>query len=152
MPVSHGSSRWATRRDRKHLGVLSRPERPSGTGIVLGLLGRQLLQSPAEDNVLLLGVQRSGKTSTVVVPTLLSWSGSVIATSSKEELVRLTARHRATLGSVSVFAPLDRETSWIHELGLKATTWNPIGGLSDCGSAAELADHLTAGGKPSRAA
>ena len=48
-------------------------------GIVLGWLGRRLLQSPAEDNVVLFGVQRSGKTSTVVVPTLLAWRGAAVA-------------------------------------------------------------------------
>ncbi len=97
-PQSHGSSRWAARRDRKQLGRLGSPEQAAGDGIALGFLGSDFLQSPAEDNVLLLGVQRSGKTSTVVVPTLLTWSGSVVATSTKEELVRLTARHRATFG------------------------------------------------------
>jgi len=146
-PQSHGSSRWASRHDRKHLGRTTRPERAAGDGIALGFLGRHLLQSPAEDNVLLLGVQRSGKTSTVVVPTLLSWSGSVVATSTKEELVRLTARHRGALGEVSVFAPLDRDTAWITDLGLRAMTWNPIASLSDCGSAAELADHFSSAGK-----
>jgi type IV secretion system protein VirD4 len=97
-PQSHGASRWATWRDRNRLGRLARPEHASGDGIALGFLGGQLLQSPAEDNALLLGVQRSGKTSTVVVPTLLTWSGAAIATSTKEELVRITARHRAELG------------------------------------------------------
>ncbi len=151
-PQSHGSSRWAGRRDRKQLGRVCRPELAAGDGIALGFLGRDFLQSPAEDNALLLGVQRSGKTSTVVVPTLLTWSGSAIATSTKEELVRLTARHRTTLGAVSVFAPLDRDIAWISDLGLRATTWNPIAWLSDCGSAAELADHFTAGGKRGSAA
>ncbi len=151
-PQSHGSSRWAGRRDRKQLGRICTPERAAGDGIALGFLGNDFLQAPAEDNVLLLGVQRSGKTSTVVVPTLVSWTGSAVATSTKEELVRLTARHRASLGAVSVFAPLDRDTSWISELGLKAATWNPIGGVSDCGSAAELADHFTAAGKRGGAA
>jgi type IV secretion system protein VirD4 len=151
-PQSHGSSRWAARRDRKHLGVLSSPDRASGNGIVLGFLGRELLQSPAEDNVLLLGVQRSGKTSTVVVPTLLTWSGSVVATSTKEELVRLTALHRSRLGPIHVFAPLDRDTTWITALGYHATTWNPIASVGDCGSAAELADHFTSSGKRSGSA
>lgn len=151
-PQSHGSSRWAGRRDRRLLGRLSSPEQAAGDGIALGFLGRDFLQAPAEDNALLLGVQRSGKTSTVVVPTLLTWSGSAIATSTKEELVRLTARHRATVGAVSVFAPLDRDVAWISELGLRATTWNPIAWLSDCGSAAELADHFTVGGKRGSAA
>lgn len=146
-PHSHGSSRWAGWRDRKRIGRITRPERASGDGIALGFLGPYLVQSPAEDNVLLLGVQRSGKTSTVVVPTLLTWSGIAVATSTKEELVRLTARHRTGLGPVWVFAPLDRDLSWVERLGLTAVTWNPIASLSDCGSAAELAEHFTAAGK-----
>jgi type IV secretory pathway TraG/TraD family ATPase VirD4 len=146
-PQSHGASRWANWRDRGRLGRLTRPERAAGDGIALGYLGRNLLQSPAEDNVLLLGVQRSGKTATVVVPTLLTWAGAAIATSTKEELVRLTARQRAQCGPVWVFAPLDRDTSWIENLGLQAATWNPIASITDCGSAAELADHFTASGK-----
>jgi len=151
-PRSHGSSRWAGWRDHRRLGRLVRPENAAGDGIALGFLGRRLLQSPAEDNLLLLGVQRSGKTSTVVVPTLLTWSGAVIATSTKEELVRLTAAHRSSRGPVFVFAPLDRDTSWITDLGLHAATWNPISTLTDCGSAAELADHFTAAGKRGSAA
>jgi type IV secretion system protein VirD4 len=146
-PQSHGSSRWASGRDRKQLGQISAPDRCAGDGIALGFIGNRLLQSPAEDNALLLGVQRSGKTSTVVVPTLLTWSGTAVATSTKEELVRLTARHRSSLGPIAVFAPLDRDTSWISDLGLQAATWNPITSLSDCGSAAELADHFTSAGK-----
>jgi len=151
-PQSHGASRWAGWRDRRRLGRLARPERAAGDGIVLGFLSHKILQSPAEDNVLLLGVQRSGKTSTVVVPTLLTWSGAAIATSTKEELVRLTARHRVERGPVWVFAPLDRDTSWIRDLGLEAATWNPIASVTDCGSAAELADHFTANGKRGAAA
>src|SRR5713101_2809921 len=146
-PQSHGASRWAGWRDRGRLGRITTPERAAGDGIAIGFIGRHLLQSPAEDNVLLLGVQRSGKTSTVVVPTLLTWSGTAVATSTKEELVRLTARHRAERGPVWVFAPLDRDTSWIDRLGLKPATWNPITSVIDCGSAAELADHFTAAGK-----
>jgi type IV secretion system protein VirD4 len=151
-PQSHGSSRWAGGRERRRVGRITKPEKAYGDGIALGFLGRRLVQSPAEDNVLLFGVQRSGKTSTVVVPTLLTWSGAAVATSTKEELVRLTARHRAGVGPVSVFAPLDRDTSWIDSLGLRAATWNPITAVSDCGAAAELADHFTAFGKRSSAA
>src|SRR5579859_4633778 len=151
-PETHGASRWAGWRDRPRLGRLTMPDRTIGDGIALGFIGRRLLQSPAEDNVLLLGVQRSGKTSTVVVPTLLTWSGAAVATSTKEELVRLTAAHRSSRGPVFVFAPLDRDTTWITDLGLEAATWNPISGLTDCGSAAELADHFTAAGKRGSAA
>src|SRR4029077_11143326 len=68
-PHSHGTSRWAHARERHDLGRLASPERMHGDGIVLGWDDQHLLQSPAEDNVLIFGVQRSGKTSTVAVPT-----------------------------------------------------------------------------------
>ena len=149
---SHGSSRWAHPRERDRLGRQARADRMHGDGIVLGWVQRRLLQSPAEDNVILFGVQRSGKTSTVVVPTLLAWRGALVATSTKEELVRLTGLHRARSGPVFVFAPLDSDHGWIEKLGLGAATWNPLDAVETCGSAAELADHFTADGKRGQAA
>jgi type IV secretion system protein VirD4 len=146
-PNSHGASRWARRSEYQLLGRLASPDRAHGDGIAIGFLGRRLLQTPAEDNLLLLGVQRSGKTTTVVVPTLLTWSGACVATSTKEELVRMTGRRRRELGPVWVFSPLDRDASWLGSLGLVAATWNPIASLTDSGTAAELADHFTAAGK-----
>lgn len=146
-PDSHGTSRWARSRERKQLGRIAAAARLHGDGVVLGWHDGRLLQSPAEDNVLLFGVQRSGKTSTVVVPTLLGWQGAVVATSTKEELVTLTAGHRAGLGPVWVFAPLDRDHSWMEALGLQPATWNPLDAVEDCASASELADHFTADGK-----
>src|SRR5437660_1335817 len=123
---SHGTSRWALSRERKQLGRPAAAERLYGDGVVLGWHNGRLLQSPAEDNVLLFGVQRSGKTSTVVVPTLLGWRGTVVATSTKEELVALTSHHRACRGPLWVFAPLDRDHAWIEGLGVRPSTWNPL--------------------------
>ncbi len=146
-PDSHGASRWARSSERRQLGRPSKPASVFGDGIVLGWHDGCLLESPAEDNVILFGVQRSGKTSTVVVPTLLGWRGAAVATSTKEELVALTAHHRTGIGPVSVFAPLDRDHAWLNDLGLEPATWNPIDVVDSCGSAAELADHFTASGK-----
>ena len=56
---SHGESRWAQRSERRLLGRLSRVARPFPDGIVLGFIGRRLLQTPVEDNALVVGVQRS---------------------------------------------------------------------------------------------
>jgi len=151
-PDSHGASRWALPGERHRLGRVVTPDAAHGDGIVLGWLGRRLLQSPAEDNVLLFGVQRSGKTSTVVVPTLLAWGGAVVATSTKEELVALTSHHRRSLGPVLVFAPLDRDFDWIRRLGLQPASWNPLDAVDSAGSAAELADHFTASGKHGQSA
>ena len=146
-PDTHGDSRWSTARDLKALRRAG-----AGDGIPLGWMGRRLLQSPAEDNVLAFGVQRSGKTSALAVPALLTWRGAAIATSTKEELVRLTGRHRAGLGPVYVFAPLDADTSWVDRLGLYSVTWNPLSECQTAGAAAELADLFTSSGKTGDAA
>jgi len=151
-PDSHGASRWAKPQDRQKLGREASAGTMFGDGIVIGWHRGRLLQSPHEDNVLLFGVQRAGKTSTVVVPTLLAWCGSAVATSTKEELVALTAHRRASVGPVFVFAPLDRDHEWIRRLGLEPATWNPIDAVDSCGSAAELADHFTATGKHGQSA
>ena len=140
---THGESRWARPRDIRQL------MRPSGDRINLGWMNRRLVQSPPEDNVLAFGVQRSGKTSALVVPTLLTWRGAAVATSTKEELVRLTGRHRSSYGPVYVFAPLDDDTAWLDCLGLRAVTWNPLVECVSAGAAAELADVFTSSGKGS---
>jgi type IV secretion system protein VirD4 len=126
---THGRSRWARARD---LWLLSSERTP---GIVLGWLGGRLLRAPAEDNVLAFGVQRSGKTSTLVVPTLLEWRGACLATSTKDELVRLTASRRRGLGPVFVFAPLDSDCSWATTLGVRVVSWNPVGDAETAGAA-----------------
>jgi type IV secretion system protein VirD4 len=146
-PRSHGSSQWAKGVDRNRLGRPRSPEKMAGDGVVLGFFKGRVIESPREDNVLLLGVQRSGKTSSVVVPTLLSWSGAAVATSTKEELVNLTLDQRRRVGPIWVFAPLDEDKSWLDDLGLKASTWNPLDAAATSGAAAELADHFTADGK-----
>ncbi len=145
-PESHGGSRWARRGDLQRL-QRGGPANAAPDGIVVGWLRRQLLQTPAEDNLLLLGVQRSGKTSTIAVPTLLTWGGAAVATSTKEELVHLTLKARRAVGPVWVFAPLDEDGTWCRRLGLERATWNPITAVSTPGHAAELADHFTREGK-----
>ena len=146
-PHSHGSSRWARQSELARLERSGKSARLAGNGIALGFLRGRPLQSPAEDNVLLLGVQRSGKTSAIVVPTLLTWSGAVVATSTKEELVNLTHHRRQGLGPTWVFAPIDEDQSWLVRLGISASTWNPLDTATSSGAAAELADHFTAEGK-----
>lgn len=145
---THGASRWARGRD---LRLLLRG-RASGQGIILGWFGRRLVEAPAEDNVIAFGVQRSGKTSTLVVPSLLEWNGVAVATSTKDELVRLSGRHRMRLGPVYVFAPLDASVDWVRGLGLTPVSWNAVDEAISLGVAAEMADTFTAHGKDSPSA
>jgi type IV secretion system protein VirD4 len=150
--TTHGESRWAARSEARKLGRTARPDHLYGDGIVLGWMGSRVLQTPREDNALVFGVQRAGKTSSVVVPTLLGWRGSVVATSTKDELVKLTGAHRARFGPVYVFAPLEDDATWIHDLGLIPAVWNPVTVATSAGIAAEIADLFTEAGKNSPSA
>ena len=142
---SHGSGRWAKGRDLN----LLQADPSSVAGAVVGWSGHSALRLPDEDNLLLFGVQRSGKTSTVVVPSLLNWPGTAVATSTKEELVSLTGRFRQRRGPVYVLAPMDSDVEWVKQLGLSAVAWNPLSDVTTTGFAAELADVFTSDGKAS---
>jgi type IV secretion system protein VirD4 len=151
---THGKATWANRADVARACTLRPPGNIDPHGVVLGWWGRRkVVQSRPEDNVLVVGTTRSGKTSTVVVPTLFGWRGSVLATSTKAELVRLTGPTRRQLGGrVGVFAPLDEDHKWIADLGLNVVTWNPLTSIRSVGSAGELADVFTGEGKRTEAA
>jgi type IV secretion system protein VirD4 len=114
------TSRWATWRDLRPLQV----RRPRPGSLVLGRRGGRLIATEAETSVLVIGPTRSGKTSGLVVPNVLDWQGPAIVTSTKSELVDLTAAHRRSQGQVYVYDP----TGEIVDRA-DAVTWSP---LADC--------------------
>jgi type IV secretion system protein VirD4 len=130
------TSRWATWRDLRSLRV--RRARPGS--LVLGRRGAHLIATEAETSVLVIGPTRSGKTSGLVVPNLLEWSGPAIVTSTKSELVDLTAAHRRGGGPVFVYDPTG-------EIGDRADTvsWSPLAGCEVLDVAWTVAAWLCAG-------
>jgi type IV secretion system protein VirD4 len=77
-PTTHGSARWATRREVRRAGLLGHH------GVVIGRLGRYLLVDEENTHLLLMGPTRSGKGVGVIVPTLLTWRESVIILDPKD--------------------------------------------------------------------
>ncbi len=130
------SSRWATWRDLRPLQV----RRARRGSMVLGRRGPHLIATERETSVLVIGPTRSGKTSGLVVPNLLDWDGPAIVTSTKSELVDLTAGHRATLGPVSIYDPTG-EIGDRH----RTVTWSPLTGCGDLDVAWTVAAWLCAG-------
>jgi type IV secretion system protein VirD4 len=110
-----------------------------GGVFLLGRHGRRRLVTQPETSVLVIGPTRSGKTAGLVIPNLLDWDGPAIATSTKSELVDLTAGRRQSLGPVHVYDPTG-------EIGdrFRTVTWSPIAGCEDLDRAWMVASWLCA--------
>src|SRR5437870_3477924 len=96
---THGSARWATRVDLEAAGLLGRD-----AGVYIGAWsdGRTVhyLRHDGPQHVLAFAPARSGKGVGLVLPTLLSWPGSVVVNDIKGENWALTAGwRRRELGS-----------------------------------------------------
>jgi type IV secretory pathway TraG/TraD family ATPase VirD4 len=86
---------------------------------------KQLRAAEASRPVLVLGPQRSRKTSGVVVPTLQEWDGPAVVTSVRADVLAATYERRAEIGKVMVFEPFGRLVRQ------PVVGWNP---LTDCDS------------------
>lgn len=96
--------------------------------------GRQVRLDPSS-SLLVVGPTQSGKTSSLVVPSLLEWRGAAVVTSVKSDVIRSTSRWRANLGEVQVLEP-----------GIEAgLTWNPLEGVVSFRHALRVARDLTSG-------
>lgn len=86
-----GNSRFATPLELKKMGLID-----NGEGIVLGKVVGNLIEKPPSKagHLLVVGGNGSGKSASVVIPTLLRWKGAVFCIDVKGELSDLTAEHR----------------------------------------------------------
>lgn len=108
--ATYGSARWASPDEVKAAGLLG-PD-----GVVLGRLERDYLRHDGPEHVLCFAPTRSGKGVGLVVPTLLTWPGSVIVHDIKGENWGLTAGFRARHGRVLLFDPTDAKSSAYNPL------------------------------------
>jgi hypothetical protein len=130
------ASRWATRSDLQQM----RARRRRSGGFVLGSHGRTLIVTERETSVLVIGPTRSGKTTGLVVPNLFDWNGPAIVTSTKSELVDITAAHRQFVGPVHVYDPTGE-----IKTRYPSVTWSPLSGCDDLDRAWMVAAWLCAG-------
>ena len=94
--TGHGSTTWATRRDVTAAGLTAR------RGIIVGQWGRRgpILRYDGEENILVVGPQRSGKGTGMFIPTLLEMEGHTITVDVRGETHAATAAYRATKSRV----------------------------------------------------
>jgi type IV secretion system protein VirD4 len=94
-PTIHGSSRWAVATDIRRMGLTR------GFIVVLGQWRRRLLQLPETLSALCIAPPGTGKTASIVVPSILACDGaSMIINDVKPELHALTSGYRQRLGPV----------------------------------------------------
>jgi type IV secretion system protein VirD4 len=117
---------WARGRELRLLTVAG----PTPGRVILGRtpglpgVGRRLLAAEACHSVLIFGPTGSFKTSAAVIPGILEWSGPLVATSVKPDVLRATLAQRSRKGEVLVLDPLGAS-------GLQSAQWTP---LASCGT------------------
>jgi type IV secretion system protein VirD4 len=124
---SHGSARWATKEELKKAGLAVPLKKLTGPIYAkLGLpKGRgEFITSTDIPHSFICAPTGSGKGVGIVIPTLLTYGGSVICLDVKGENFDKTARARASLGDkIFRFSPLD-ENNQSHR-------FNPLEGVSN---------------------
>ncbi len=131
-----GRARWASRTDLLPLAVAEDPATRPGR-IALGRAdagGRQLAAEPRH-SVCVLGPTGSGKTVSVVIPTLEGWTGPAVVTSVKPDV--LDATDRGEVGSIYVYDPT-------RSTGRPCATWSPLASCTTWTGASQMAGWLTA--------
>ena len=99
--TTFGSSRWANLREIGRIGLFR------SAGVFLGRLGKHYLRHDGPEHVMAFAPTRSGKGVGLVVPTLLSWTHSVVIHDIKGENWQLTAGWRSRFSHCLLFNPTD---------------------------------------------
>ncbi|BAI97806.1 conjugal transfer protein TraG [Sphingobium sp. TA15] len=108
--TTYGSARWASPRDVRRAGLYR------SAGVMLGRHGDHYLRHEGPEHVMAFAPTRSGKGVGLVVPTLLSWTGSAVIHDIKGENWTLTAGWRARFSHCLLFNPTDARSARYNPL------------------------------------
>ena len=97
--TTYGSARWAERKDIESGGLLG------DEGVFLGRWREKYLRHDGSEHVMAFAPTRSGKGVGLVVPTLLTWTGSAVIHDIKGENWTLTSGWRSTFSHIIRFDP-----------------------------------------------
>ena len=102
--TTYGSARWASAPDLKRAGLFA------DKGVFLGRWQKRYLRHDGPEHVMAFAPTRSGKGVGLVVPTLLSWTGSTVIHDIKGENWELTSGWRSGFSRCVRFDPTDRRS------------------------------------------
>ena len=108
--TTYGSARWATTREIDRAGLFL------DAGVFLGRKRGRYLRHDGPEHVMAFAPTRSGKGVGLVIPTLLSWTGSAVIHDIKGENWQLTAGWRAQFSHVLLFNPTDPRSAKYNPL------------------------------------
>jgi type IV secretion system protein VirD4 len=108
--TTYGSARWATARELERAGLHGE------AGVLLGLQDGRYLRHDGPEHVMAFAPTRSGKGVGLVVPTLLSWTGSAVVHDIKGENWELTAGWRDRFSHCLLFNPTDPRSARYNPL------------------------------------
>lgn len=115
--------RWGP--GRFFLGLIDGVETEDEGGRDTFLTGGTAIGVEDDRHICTIAGSRGGKGRSAIIPNILLYKGSVLATDPKGELATITARHRATLGEVHVLDPFGVAVGYPHAHRL-ITGFNPI--------------------------
>ena len=92
-------------------------------GLYLGHDAHAWRHADAQQSVLVLGPPRSGKTSSLLIPNVLSAHGPVVTTSTKPDVLDATSGVRSSLGTCHLFDP---SGSVADRPGVHRLRWSPL--------------------------
>jgi len=148
----HVSARWPAKQPAAYrplrelwltnpLELLRHQAAAAGGGVFLGTGGNYWEFSRAEHSVLVLGPPRSGKTSSIVIPSLLCHDGPAVSTSTKTDVLQATAPMREDLRPAELRGSEDYVGCYLFDptgltpipAGTNAVElrWSPIVGCGD---------------------
>jgi type IV secretion system protein VirD4 len=116
-----------------------------GGGAYLGAVGGHWVTADPESAVMVLGPPRSGKTSAVMVPAMISASGPVVSTSTKPDVMRASLRARSEVGQAWLFDPA-ASVGEVPE-GVRRLGWSPVAAAGTWDSALVTARAMCAAGR-----
>lgn len=108
--TTYGSARWATAKEIDAAGL------HADTGVMLGRFGDRYLRHAGPEHIMAFAPTRSGKGVGLVVPTLLSWTGSTVVHDIKGENWTLTAGWRSRFSYCLLFNPTDPRSARYNPL------------------------------------
>jgi type IV secretory pathway TraG/TraD family ATPase VirD4 len=132
--------------DADPLGYARDQAARQGSGAFIGLdasdVKAGIVHAPSETAVLVLGPPRRGKSSGLIIPSVLTAPGAVISTSTKPDVLSATAASRSQFGRVWLFDPTGQIPLSDLPEGVRMLRWSPLDSAKDWGSARRLSQAM----------